>query len=177
MTLDFYMVGEVYGYGVQGGVNFSYEQDTTVNFFEQGFKALINFSFKEDAKKEAETLFKEYSDLLNRDSFSNYSVLNYISSHDDGAPFDKNRERALEAGTKLLLAPGAVQIYYGDETGRILKVEGAEGDANLRSPMNWEDLEKNNQINGIATSDILSHWSKISLFRKAHPQLAQEFMK
>lgn len=167
--LDFYMVGEVYNYGIQSGVNYTYEEDTTVNFFEQGFKALINFSFKEDAKKEPESLFKEYSDLLNQDDFSNYSVLNYISSHDDDSPFDINREKTLEAGTKLLLTPGAVQIYYGDETGRVLQVKGAEGDANLRSPMNWDELEKNTEINGISTSDILAHWSKISLFRKAHP--------
>ena len=42
-------------------------------------------------------------------------MLNYISSHDTEL-FD--RGHLIEAGTALLLAPGAAQIYYGDETAR-----------------------------------------------------------
>ena len=63
-----------------------------------------------------------------------YSVLNYISSHDDDHPFDAKRERVFESATKLLLSPGAAQIYYGDETARELIVPGAKGDATLRNP-------------------------------------------
>jgi alpha-amylase len=69
--------------------------------------------------------------------------MNYATSHDDGWPFDKERKRTYETATKLLLAPGISQIYYGDETGRKLIVAGAEGDANLRSNMNWEDIKNN----------------------------------
>ena len=55
----------------------------------------------------------------------------YISSHDDGNPFDKKREKILESGTKLLLTPGVAQIYYGDEVARPLTAQ-ANGDAVLR---------------------------------------------
>ncbi len=68
------------------------------------------------------------------------------------------------AGTRLLLAPGAAQIYYGDELARPLKVPGAQGDANLRSFMNWNQLEA-----GGRTAEILAHWRKLGQFRRAHP--------
>jgi alpha-amylase len=115
---------------------------------------------KSDAKASYEELFSSYSKLANTPE---HAVLNYMSSHDDGSPFDAMRERPLETATKLLLAPGAAQIYYGDELARPLKVEGAEGDANMRSFMNWEDLGKN--------AAIRKHWSRLGMFRKAHPAI------
>jgi alpha-amylase len=42
------------------------------------------------------------------------TVLNYLSSHDDGGPFDAKRTKTIEAGTKLLLSPGIAQVFYGD---------------------------------------------------------------
>jgi alpha-amylase len=164
---DFYMVGEVYGYGIQGGLYYNYG-DSTVNFFNHKLKALINFSFKSDATRDPEDIFSEYSELLNG-PLSEYSVMNYISSHDDSGPFDLNREKPLESGTKLLLTPGAVQIYYGDELARPLIVEGTKGDAHLRSFMNWEELDNNTERNGHAIREILGHWQKLGVFRREHP--------
>ena len=63
----------------------------------------------------------------------------------------------------LLLAPGGVQMYYGDETARPLIVEGAVGDANLRSNMNWSSIENPE------TKEILTHWQKLGQFRQSHP--------
>ena len=93
----------------------------------------------------------------------NYGIVNYMSSHDDGNPFDKKREKPFETATKLLLSPGAAQIYYGDETARALDIPGAEGDATLRSFMNWEDLKNTD------TQTVLKHWQKLGIFRKEHP--------
>lgn len=67
-------------------------------------------------------------------------MLNYVSSHDDSAPFEAAHMKPYETANKLLPAPGAAQIHYGDETARLLNVDGAEGDANLRSFMNWNEL-------------------------------------
>jgi alpha-amylase len=53
------------------------------------------------------------------------------------------------------------QIYYGDELARPLRVAGAEGDANLRSFMNWGDLERR--------AAVLQHWRKLGRFRRDHP--------
>ena len=74
------------------------------------------------------------------------------------------REKPLESATRLLLSPGSAQIYYGDESARILVVEGAKGDANLRSTMNWDAIE-----NDAKTQEILTHWQKLGKFRSNHP--------
>lgn len=164
--LAFYMVGEVYGYAIQNGLNYNMG-DTTVNFYENGLNGLINFALKGDASKDAEEVFALYSDILHNGELEGYTTLNYMSSHDDGGPYDINREKVFEAGTILLLAPGASQVYYGDETARPLTAN-ANGDANLRLPMNWEELQNNTAKDGYTTADVFQHWSKLGRFRSAH---------
>lgn len=163
----FFMVGEVYGYNISAvdGYNFG---DSIVNFFDYGFKSLINFEFKYDAHNSYEEIFSKYSSLLNNE-LKGKSVLNYISSHDDSVPFDKLRDNPFEAGTKLLLCPGASQVYYGDESARSLNAGGTKGDAELRSFMNWDELEKNITKNGYNIQDVLMHWQKLGAFRRNHP--------
>lgn len=90
--------------------------------------------------------------------------MNYVTSHDDGYPFDKKREKTFESGTKLLLAPGISQVYYGDETARNLEIDGAQGDATLRSFMNWDDLKTDRIKN-----QLLMHYQLLGTFRKNHP--------
>jgi alpha-amylase len=158
----FYTIAEVYNYGVSGGQIFDFG-DKKVNYFEHGFDNMINFEFKWDAQKDYEYIFSKYSSILNSE-LKGYSVLNYVSSHDDGAPFDAIRERSLESANKLLLSPGISQVYYGDEQARPLIVEGANGDANLRSSMDWQRYKSNSE-----TANIFLHWSKLGRFRKAHP--------
>ena len=166
----FYTVGEVYGYGISQKQLYNYG-DKKVNFFENGFHSLINFDFKGDANKSYEDLFSNYDQLLHSD-LKGKSVLNYLTSHDDGSPFDKNRTRTYEAATKLLLSPGVSQIYYGDESARPLVIPGAEGDANLRSDMNWDD-EKNNP----ETEKLLKYYQTLGKFRANHPAIGAGFHK
>ncbi len=160
----FFMVGEVYGYGISGGRNYDYG-DQKVDFYDFGFESLINFEFKGDANRDYETVFQKYSDLLNSPELNTLTTVNYLSSHDDGSPFDGDRKKPLEAANKLLLSPGAVQLYYGDESARPLQVEGAVGDANLRSFMNWEDISTGE------TRKILRHYRKLGRFRSLHPSV------
>lgn len=165
---DFYVVGEVYNYFISGGKFFDFG-DKKVNFFANGFDALINFDLKTDAQKSSyEAIFSKYDNLLQTE-LKGKSVLNYLTSHDDGGPYDKTRQKPLDAGTKLLLCPGAAQVYYGDETSRSLEIPGTTGDATLRSFMNWNELEVNSERNGFKTQDVLAHWQKLGRFRKAHP--------
>lgn len=166
---EFFMVGEVYNYGVSGGRLFDFG-DQKVDYFAHGMKSLINFEFKYDAHKSYEEIFSKYSTVL-QGPLKGLSAMNYASSHDDGAPFDKKRERSIEVGTKLLLCPGSSQVYYGDETGRSLDIEGTVGDATLRSFMNWDELEANVPVNGVPTKTILAHWQKLGQFRVAHPSV------
>jgi alpha-amylase len=162
-SLPFYMVGEVYGYGPGQGRSYGFG-DRTVDYFASGYDGLINFAFKSDAAGSLDTLFTRYSATLRTGALRGVALLNYLSSHDDGEPYDRDRKDAFGAGTRLLLAPGGAQIYYGDELARPLRIAGAEGDANLRSFMNWGDLER-----GGATALVLAHWRKLGRFRRAHP--------
>ncbi|WP_031428855.1 alpha-amylase family glycosyl hydrolase [Flavimarina sp. Hel_I_48] len=160
---DFFMLGEVYNYSIDGGREFNFGE-VAVDYYAHGFDDLINFQFKYDAQGDYETLFAKYDSILHS-SLKGKSVLNYATSHDDGDPFDKNREKPYETGTKLLLTPGLSQVYYGDETARNLSIAGTEGDATLRSFMNWD------AIDATATRNILEHWQKLGSFRKNHPAI------
>jgi len=162
-TNNFYLVGEVYNYGIGGGQFFDFG-DKKVNYFENGFNSLINFEFKWNAAQNSyEELFSRYSSILTSE-LKDFGILNYVSSHDDGAPFDKDRTKTFESATKLLLCPGASQVYYGDESTRSLIIEDTNGDATLRSNMNWEEIATNNQ-----TKEVLTHWQKLGKFRNNHP--------
>jgi len=159
----FYLVGEIYNYVVSSGKYFDFG-DKKVNYFDNSFQSLINFEFKWNVKQQdTETLFKRYSNILNSD-LKGYGTLNYLNSHDDGQPFDGNRNKPFETATKLLLSPGTSQVYYGDESARSLVIEGTVGDATLRSNMNWNDIETNKE-----TQAVLSHWQKLGRFRANHP--------
>lgn len=161
---SFYTIAEVYNYGVSGGQDFDFG-DKKINYFQNGFNNMINFEFKSDAQKDYEFIFSKYSSKLNNE-LKGYSVLNYLSSHDDGSPFDVKREKTIESGTKLLLSPGISQVYYGDESARSLVIEGTKGDATLRSFMNWKAIKTNPE-----TQKYLAHWQKLGQFRKNHPAI------
>ena len=67
------------------------------------------------------------------------------------------------------MAPGAVQIFYGDETARPLEWEdffnaNDYNDQRYRSSMNWSDLDNPNS----QASKTLAHWQKVGQFRNNH---------
>ena len=158
---EFYTVGEVYNYFIGNGLMYDYG-DKKYNFFADGYKSLINFDFKYDATRSTyDSLFIKYDTLLHN-NLKGYTVLNYISSHDDGQPYDVKREKTFESATKLLLCQGGAQIYYGDEVARTLQVPAA-GDATLRSFMDWTSVS--------TQSDLLTHWRKLGMFRAQHPSI------
>lgn len=162
----FYMFGEVFNYGVAGFQNAAEEGlaydygDRQVDFYELGFDALINMGFATHAAQPAGALFAQYHEEL-QGRFAGKGVVNYISSHDDMGPLDPARKDAFNAAIKLMLAPGAAQIYYGDELSRSLVVPGTKGDATLRSSMDWSAVEEQ--------AEILAHWRKLGQFRQRFP--------
>lgn len=172
---DFYMTGEVSGYNISSGRFYDFG-DRKVDYFNNGFTSLINFEMKYEAKNDYETIFSKYSQLL-QNQLRNKSVLNYVSSHDDSEPFDKERKKPMEAATKLMLCPGATQIYYGDETNRPLIIPGTQGDATLRSFMNWDEIAANTERNGFRTQEVLTHWQKLGQFRRAHVAVGAGYHK
>ena len=163
---EFFMVGEVYHFGVKDFANSDgrlYDfGDRKVDFFDHGFDSLINMGFAAHAADDMETIFSDYSSILHDGPLDGVGVLNYLGSHDDHHSFDRERKQVKTAALKLMLAPGAAQIYYGDEVARPMIDEQAYGDASMRVPMNWASLEQ------ARTQEILHHWQKLGQFRKSH---------
>ncbi|WP_342117816.1 alpha-amylase family glycosyl hydrolase [Pseudoduganella sp. OTU4001] len=164
----FFMTAEVYNYNIAHGLEFDLGGGSKANYYANGFDNLINFGLVHDAKGDYESIFSKYAAQL-AGPLKGYSVLNYISSHDDGNPYDGARKKPFESASKLLLAPGAAQIYYGDETARRLDIAEATGDAKLRSLMNWDELKSNAQREGYKVGAVRAHWAKLGKFRQAHP--------
>jgi len=166
--LPFFLLGEVYNWTLSQGRAFDFG-DRAVDYFAFGYDGLINFGFKSAVDpSSAETLddvYARYASALEGGALDGHAVLSYVSSHDDGAPLDPGRARPFETGTLLLLAPGGVQVYYGDELARPLRFDGAEGDANLRSFMNWDDRDAG------VTEALLAHWRRLGRFRAEHPSV------
>jgi alpha-amylase len=151
----FWMVGEVFPHGVNRDA-----------FFDNGFDSLLNFDFQNQAlgdPKALDVLYADYAQKLaeGRAGGKVFDVLTYISSHDTRL-FDRNR--LIDAGSALLLVPGGVQIYYGDETARP-DGPSSPGDPqqSTRSDMNWDKVDQT----------VLNHWRKLGQFRARHVALAR----
>ncbi len=161
----FYMVGEVYNYGLANfgqarGRLYDYG-DRQVDFYSHGFDALINMGFPTHARQTIAEQYSAYARELAQGAFARKGVLNYIASHDDMNPLDPERRDARTNATRLMLSPGGVQIYYGDEVARPLVIPGTRGDATLRSRFDWKAVQQN--------AALLAHWQRLGRFRQAHP--------
>lgn len=141
-TDDFWMTGEHWNHGV------SKDDYYTTG----GFDSMINFSYQGNENKSGsalDSLFSSYASQINNDS--SFNVLSYISSHDTSLG-----SRSANAGTALLLTPGGVQTFYGDESGR--QDNSGVDHQGTRSEMNWDSTN----------TSILSNWQKVGRFRRNH---------
>lgn len=154
----FWMVAEVFPHSVR-----------KTAYFDAGFDAVINFDLQEEARKGAqclpamESVYSEYARKLH--SADNFNVLSYISSHDTklfSQISGNNPALQKRAAAALMLTPGAVQVFYGDETGRAFGPTGSDPYQGTRSDMNWSAIE-NGEV-----SAILEHWQKLGKFRERH---------
>jgi alpha-amylase len=151
----FWMVGEFWGHGPERGPLHDAGFDAMINFeFQDQVKATIG---KPDTPERIEALFARYAALQHGKPAQ---MLNYVSSHDTEL-FD--RSHLIEAGTALLLAPGAAQVYYGDETARPPGF-APSGDPQqaTRSDMNWDRVDE----------AVLRHWRALGSFRARHVAIA-----
>ena len=151
---DFWMTGEDFGHTV--GKDDYYTTG--------GFDSMINFEFAPavnrsniPAASSVESTYSRYASSINNDK--SFNVLSYISSHDTVLAAGDRKY----AGSFMLMLPGAVQIYYGDETNRPLvqsnyaSISPGAGHQ-FRSFMNWSN----------ADSATLAHWQKVGQFRNNH---------
>jgi len=153
----FWMTGEDWGHGI-----------ARTKRFDGGFDNMINFDFQERVQGAVgkaldaaalDKLYAEYAKTLAAPATHN--VLSYLSSHDTRL-FD--RARLVDAGSALLLAPGGVQIFYGDETGRPGgPAPSSDPQQATRSDMNWTAID----------ARLLAHWRRLGRFRHDHVALAR----
>ncbi|PMH41460.1 alpha-amylase [Vibrio sp. 10N.286.49.B3] len=161
--LPFWMTGEVWAHGV-----------VKSNYFDQGFDSIINFEFQSDVAPKALTCFahldqdyRRYAKAINSDD--DFNVLSYLSSHDTAlfwASRSKSFDDQRKAANALMLAPGAVQIYYGDEVARDFGPTGSDSHQGTRSDMPWDSIEGEREL-------LLKHWQTLGEFRQRHPAVAQ----
>ena len=149
----FWMTGEYWGHGIARSPS-----------FDAGFDNMINFDFQEAAESvrsaaDLDRLYAAYARELAAPA--RHNVLSYLSSHDTHL---YDRTRLYDGANALLLAPGGVQIYYGDETARPAgpAVAGDKQQA-TRSDMNWTAVDQ----------ALLAHWRKLGSFRARHVALAR----
>lgn len=147
----FWMTGEAWGHGPERS-----------SWHDAGFDSMINFDFQHRAGggwNAIDGVYRQYAQLLGQGP--RYDILSYISSHDTSLFPRDQLKHGLSA---LLLAPGGVQLFYGDESGRLpgTAPEGDEQQA-TRSDMNWTSLD----------SAMLAHARKLGQFRLRHPALAR----
>ncbi|CED60050.1 Alpha-amylase [Moritella viscosa] len=154
----FWMMGEVWGHSAYRGP-----------YYDDGFDALLNFDMQKKMdegalcfSKMADT-YQHYADTLKEKP--DFNPVSYMSSHDTELFFGrfKSFEMQRNAASALLLSPGAVQVYYGDEVARNIGAYADDFHQGTRSDMNWS-LDANRQ-------QLLKHWQTLGQFRLAHPAI------
>jgi len=147
----FWMTGEAWGHGPERS-----------SWHDTGFDSMINFDFQHRASgdwKAIDGVYRQYAGLLEKGP--RYDMLSYISSHDTSLFPRGQLKHGLSA---LLLAPGGVQLFYGDESARLPGAAPAGDEQQAtRSDMNWHTLD----------SATLAHARKLGQFRQRHVALAR----
>lgn len=133
-----------------------YKPDYATN----GLSSMVNFHFPKHGDLDAIVpVWQTYADSL--------------AAHADWQPFsylnnsyhrDTDMDNMADCATTLLLAPGTVQLFYGDETRRPLSDArfNIDADQAFRSDMNWQT----------ADTALLSHFRRLGQIRKSNPVIA-----
>lgn len=154
----FFMMGEVWGHS-------AYRSP----YFDDGFDALINFDMQKKMDKGAACFsqmadtYRSYANTIQTEK--DFNPVSYMSSHDTELFFSRFKSMPMQkaAANALLLSPGAVQVYYGDEVARKIGPYADDFHQGTRSDMLWK-LDNQRRA-------LLKHWQTVGQFRKAHPAI------
>ncbi|PWJ34226.1 alpha-amylase family glycosyl hydrolase [Sediminitomix flava] len=141
---NFWMTGDIW----DAGIDFNEE------YAKAGFASIVNFTFPKDGNLlSIGTTWQNYSDNLNtREDWNTLSFLNNTYKR------DTQNSDMMNCGTSLLLSPGAVQIFYGDEVGRkAVESNASDPTHGFRSDFVWG-----------TNPEMLKHWRKLGQFRNNH---------
>jgi len=159
----FWMLGEVYGYGPNRKAQQTQVFDSLINFdFQAHVEEILTVFHKNDsylrslALLRLDELYMQYAKFCDS---SQCGIISYLSSHDTHL-FERTHLKT--AASLLMLVPGGIAIYYGDEIGRqpISELPDDEQQA-ARSAMDWNSVD----------DQLLSHWKILGNFRKRHPSI------
>lgn len=154
----FWMMGEVWGHS-------AYRSP----YFDDGFDALINFDIQKEMDKGAacfsqmKGIYRDYAATLGK--YPEFNIVSYFSSHDTELFFGRFNSFDMQrnAANALLLTPGAIQVYYGDEVAREAGPYADDFHQGTRSDMPWQ-LDNDRQA-------LLKHWQTLGQFRQRHPAI------
>lgn len=149
-TDKFYMTGDY------ANADIDYKTD----YADAGFSSMVNFYFPKRGDIDGIVrTWQAYSDSIAvHPGWHPFSYLN--NSYHRDADMANMRNCA----TTLLLAPGTMQIFYGDESGRKLSDAryNVDSDQAFRSDMDWEDID----------GELLEHFRKLGRIRRNNPVIA-----
>ena len=135
--------------------------DYKADYAAAGFSSMVNFYFpKHGDLDNIVYTWQAYGDSIA--AHPGWHPLSYLNNsyHRDADPANM-----IDCGTTLLLSPGAVQLFYGDESGRKPNAGAAlnrDRDQSFRSDMNWDSMDE-------AT---LSHYRQLGKIRRDNPVIA-----
>ncbi|MDE5874003.1 MAG: hypothetical protein K2H15_00030, partial [Muribaculaceae bacterium] len=134
--------------------------DYKPEYADAGFSSMVNFFFPKHGDLDAIVYaWQAYSDSIQ--AHSDWHPFSYLNN---SYHRDADAANMIDCATTLLLAPGVVQLFYGDESGRglsdaRLNVDSAQA---FRSDMNWDSID----------SVGLQHFQKLGKIRKENPVIA-----
>jgi len=145
----FYMTGDFDGAGID------YKQD----YADAGFSSMVNFYFPKHGDLDGIV----YTWQAYADSVAAYKDWHPFSYLNNSYHRDADMGNMTDCATTFLLAPGTVQVFYGDETGRKLSDArlNVDGDQAFRSDMNWDNMDMG----------LLDHYRRLGRIRKEHPAI------
>lgn len=146
-TEDFYMTGDFDCASI----------DYKPEYASAGFGSMVNFYFPKHGDLDGIVYtWQAYADSLNM--YTNWHPFSYLNN---SYHRDADMSNMIDCATTLLLAPGAVQVFYGDETGRKLSDArfNVDSDQAFRSDMDWSDINENQ----------LQHFQRLGQIRKTYP--------
>lgn len=150
-TDPFYMTGDIEEAGIE------YRRI----FADAGFAGIVDCNFPKNGDLDnIVSVWQAYSDSIAL--HAGWSPLTYLNN---SYHRDVDMTRMEDCATSLMLAPVAVQLFYGDETRRQVSdarfnVDSAQA---FRSDMNWET----------ADTILTDHFRKLGMIRKNCPAIAR----
>lgn len=141
----FWMTGDIWDAGIEYYPEYA----------KSGFSSIVNFTFPKDGNLEhIGKVWQKYADSLNTKD-NDWTTLSFLNNT---YKRDTKSDNMINCGTTLLLSPGAIQIFYGDEVGRnAIQNQASDPTHGYRSDYIWGQ-----------NPEVLAHWQKLGKFREGH---------